>query len=80
MSLEKSLSDFLQLQALTHVDALVEIGLRANEEARIEELLLTIKHHYRTQTFMISPHKNTIILKNIEEVQIQLDEHLVSLE
>jgi dynein heavy chain len=56
----------------------VEVGERAAKEYQIETMLNEMEHKWEDINFQILPYKTSFIIRGYDEIQIDLDEHIVN--
>jgi dynein heavy chain len=68
----------LDLGLLNFTDICVEIGERAAKEFAIETSLDSMESTWTSINFSLLEYKGTFIIKNYEDIQVVLDEHIIS--
>lgn len=68
----------LDMGLMQNVDVCVEIGERASKEYNIEVGLNSMRTMWESIYFTLINYKNTFLIKNYDEIQIVVDEHMVN--
>jgi dynein heavy chain, axonemal len=63
---------------MTHSAFCCEIGERAAKEYQIETMLHSMTSIWQDINFELIPFKNTFVIKNYDEINQILDEHIVN--
>ena len=68
----------LDLKLMDHVNFCVEVGEKASKEFQIETMLNEMTTIWQDINFQLVPFKNTFVIKNYDDINQILDEHIVN--
>ncbi|CAE8623425.1 unnamed protein product [Polarella glacialis] len=73
-----TLQQLLEIGILDHIETLERISAEAQKQHGLKTALAQMKREWRATEFGLTPHKSgTHMIKGIDEIQAQLDDHIV---
>ncbi|KAJ9459042.1 Dynein-1-beta heavy chain [Diplonema papillatum] len=72
-----TLKHLVQCNVLEHLHAIEEVSDRAEKQHKLDKQLSDMKAEWTHIQYQLEPHGDTFVLKEVDDIQAKLDEHIV---